>query len=185
MEQPSQTGFTAEAFLAWAAAQPAGRYELAEGRVVAMAPERVDHARAKLDATLALRAAIAARGLPCEALPDGVSVRIDARTVFEPDLLVRCGPRAPGTAIEIGDPVVVAEVVSPASRGIDAGVKLAGYFTLPSVRHYLIVDTERRSVIHHRRGEEGAIGVRVLHDGPLTLDPPGLVIETRAVFASL
>jgi Uma2 family endonuclease len=76
-------------------------------------------------------------------------------------------------------------VVSPASRGIDAGVKLAGYFTLPSVRHYLIVDTERRSVIHHRRGEDGAIGVRVLHDGPLTLDPLGLVVETRDVFASL
>jgi Uma2 family endonuclease len=185
MEQPSQTGFTAEAFIAWAAAQPDGRYELADGRVVAMAPERVDHARAKLDATLALRAAIAARGLPCEALPDGVSVRIDARTVFEPDLMVRCGPRAPGTAIEVADPIIVAEVVSPSSRGIDAGVKLAGYFALPSVRHYLIIDTERRSVIHHRRGEDGAIGVRVLQDDPLTLDPPGLSIETRDVFASL
>ena len=47
-----------------------------------MAPERVAHARAKLAATLALRQAIAQAGLPCEVLPDGVSVRIDEATVY-------------------------------------------------------------------------------------------------------
>ena len=45
------------------------------------------------------------------------------------------------------------------------------------MRHYLIVDTRRRVVIHHRRDEEGRIGVRIFRHGPLTLDPPGLAIE--------
>jgi Uma2 family endonuclease len=185
MEQPRQTGFTADEFIAWAAEQPTGRYELADGVVVAMAPERVNHTRAKFDAAIALRAAIKARGPACEALPDGTSVRIDQRTVYEPDVLVRCGPRAPGDAIEVTDPMIVVEVVSPSSRGVDTGAKLAGYFKLPSVRHYLVVNTESRVVIHHRRDEEGAIGVRVLHDGLLTLDPPGLEIEIRDIFSSL
>ena len=185
MEQPRPTRFTADEFIAWAMEQPAGRFELDNGVVVAMAPERVNHALAKSQAWLGLRAAIAARGLACQALPDGMTVRIDERTVFEPDALVRCGPPLPGDAIEATDPVVVVEVVSPSSRGIDRGVKLAGYFSLPSVRHYLIVDTDKRVVIHHRRDEAGGIAVRILHDGSLALDPPGLAIDVPDIFDGL
>ena len=185
MEQPRQSRFTADEFMAWAAEQATGRFELADGVAVAMAPERVGHSLAKVDAMIALRAAIKARDLACEALPDGVSVRIDEQTVYEPDALVRCGPRTSRNATEATDPIVVVEVASPSSRGIDAGVKLAGYFSLPSVRHYLIVDTDRRIVIHHRRDENGAIGVRILRGGPLALDPPGLELEIEDIFSSL
>ena len=39
---------TVQEFLAWAAAQPRGRYELVRGEVVAMAPERALHNLVKL-----------------------------------------------------------------------------------------------------------------------------------------
>jgi Uma2 family endonuclease len=185
MEQPRHTEFTADEFIAWALEQPEGRFELDNGVVVATAPERVNHAIAKLNATIALREAIAARGLSCQALPDGMSVRVNDRTVYEPDALVRCGPPLPGDAIEVTDPVIVVEVVSPSSRGIDRGVKLASYLSLPSVRHYLTVGTDKRVVIYHRRGEEGRIEVRILHDGPLALDPPGLAIDVSGIFSGL
>jgi Uma2 family endonuclease len=185
MEPPRQTEFTADEFIAWALEQPAGRFELDNGTVVAMAPERADHATAKGNAFMALRTGIGARGLACQAFPDGMSVRVNDRTVYEPDALVRCGPPLPGDAIEANDPVVIVEVVSPSSRGIDRGVKLAGYFLLPSVRHYLVVDTDKRVVIHNHRGEDGRIEVRILHDGSLALDPPGLTIEVRDIFAGL
>lgn len=185
MERPRPLEFTADEFIAWALEQPTGRFELDGGVVVALAPERANHATAKLNAAVALRAAVAARSLPCQAFPDGVTVRVDDRTVYEPDALVRCGPRLPGDAVEVSDPVVVAEVVSPSSRGIDRGAKLAGYFALPSVRRYLIVDTERRVVLHHRRGEDGRIVVAILREGALELDPPGLRIEVGDVFEGL
>ena len=133
----------------------------------------------------ALRGAIGARGLPCRAMADGMTVRIDDRTVYEPDALVRCGPPLPGDAIEVADPIIVVEVVSPSSRGVDRGVKLAGYFFLPSVRHYLIVDTDKRVVIHHRRGDQGRIEVQIRRDGPLELDPPGLAMDIRDIFDGL
>jgi len=185
MEQPRRTEFTADEFIAWALEQPAGRFELDNGAVVAMAPERATHALAKGNVFMALRTAISARGLTCQAFPDGMSVRIDDRTVYEPDALVRCGTQLPGEAVEANDPVVVVEVVSPSSRGVDRGTKLASYFQLPSVRHYLIVDTDKRLVIHHHRGEAGRIEVRILHDGSLTLDPPGLAIEVHEIFVGL
>lgn len=185
MEQPRQTEFTADEFIAWALEQPSGRFELDNGLVVAMAPERANHAMAKLNAVLALRDAAGARALPCQAFPDGMSVRIDDRTVYEPDALLRCGPPLPGDAIAVGDPLVVVEVVSPSSRGIDRGVKLAGYFSLPSVRHYLIVDTDKRVVIHHWRDATGRIAVGIARDGALTLDPPGLEIDVAGIFAGI
>lgn len=81
--------------------------------------------------------------------------------------------------------MIVVEVVSPSSRGIDRSAKLAGYFSLPSVRHYLIVDTDKRTVLHHRRDDEGRIEVRILPDGPLSLDPPGLELAIPEIFAGL
>ena len=182
MEQPRQAEFTADEFIAWALEQATGRFELDNGAVVAMAPERVDHTRAKRNATIALHNAVGARRLPCEVLPDGASVRVNERTVYEPDVLVRCGPLSPGAALELDDPVVVVEVVSPSSRGIDTGAKLAAYFSLPSVRHYLIIDTGKRVAIHHHRDGEGDIRVRLLGDGQLSLDPPGVAIDVRDLF---
>ncbi len=182
MEQPRQTAFTADEFIAWAQEQPSGRFELENGRVVAMAPERAVHALVKGNAYVALRAAVLKAGLGCRVFPDGMAVRIDGGTVYEPDTLVRCGPDLPGDAVEVGDPVVVVEVISPSSRGVDRGAKLAGYFGLPSVRHYLIIDTGRRVVIHHARDGEGRIAASIASDGEIALDPPGVVVAVREMF---
>jgi Uma2 family endonuclease len=75
---------TVEQFVDWAMAQPDGRYELMDGEVVAMAPERAAHALLKSRIWRALETAIAERRVPCEALPDGMTVRIDARTPTSP-----------------------------------------------------------------------------------------------------
>jgi len=51
----------------------------------------------------------------------------------------------------VSNPVILVEVASPSTRDFDDTVKLTGYFSLPSVHHYLIVDPEGPPVIHHRR----------------------------------
>ena len=107
---------------------------------------------------------------------------MSARTAFEPDALVYCGPRVSPDAIEIPNPVIVVEVISEGTVARDHGVKLAGYFSLPSVAHYLILDPDRRTLIHHRRGEGGVIETRVLTEGPLRLEPPGLELTVGELF---
>ena len=52
MGQPRQAELTADEFIAWALEQPTGRFELDNGVVVAMAPERASHAVAKLNAVI-------------------------------------------------------------------------------------------------------------------------------------
>ena len=77
----------------------------------------------------------------------------------------------------------IVEVLSPSTRHIDASSKLAGYFKVPSVHHYLIVDPERRLVIRHSRGEGGLIGTRIHNRGALDLSPPGIMLSVARLFS--
>jgi hypothetical protein len=53
---------------------------------------------------------------------------------------------------------------------------------VPSIRHYLIVVTDRRVVIHHRRSEDGTIETRLIGAGRIEMDPPGIAIAVEALF---
>lgn len=173
---------TVDEYLAWAEDNP-GRYELVDGKVVAMSPERTRHSEVKLSVHIALRDAVRRAKVSCRMLPDGPTVRIDDRTAYEPDALVYCGPRNPAASLEIPEPVIVVEVLSPSTRRHDVVGKLAGNFKVPSIVHYLIVDFERETIVHHRRGEAGAIETRILGAGSLHLDPPGLELAVADLFA--
>ena len=169
-------------YYAWADTQPRGRFERAEGQVFAMAPERGAHLRRKLAVVIALREAAAAAGVACQALPDGATVEVGEGTNYEPDALVNCGPPMGDDEVAAPNPVVVVEVPSPSSRSLDAGLKLADYFRVPSIRHYLIVGAGRRLVVHHRRGEDGGIETRLLTEGAIALDPPGITVTVEALY---
>jgi Uma2 family endonuclease len=180
---------TVDEFLLWAEGKE-GRWELHDGapvmiscaEPVMMSPERAAHIRTKFRAAKALDGAVAIAGLPCEVFTDGLAVRIDARTTYEPDASVVCGPRRSDETIAIDDPMIVVEVLSPSTAAIDHGRKLSGYFSLASVHHYLILDPERRVANHHKRGAGDAIETRVLTGGVARLDPPGFEVAVEALF---
>jgi Uma2 family endonuclease len=171
---------TREEFRHWAQSQK-GRYERIGGEPVAMSPERAQHVRVKSRVWAALDRAIRAQGLPCEALADGMSVEIDEDTDYEPDAVVNCGPPVSNDAIAAPNPVIVVEVVPPSTESIDLADKLADYFRVPSIEHYLIFRARRREVIHHhRRGAE--IVTRVINLGTVALDPPGISIDLADIY---
>lgn len=174
---------TREEFRHWAEAQPRGRYERVDGEVVAMAPERVAHARIKARVWQALDRAIQAAGLPCEALPDGITVEVGDDTDYEPDSVVNCGDRLDGEEIAAANPVIVVEVLSRSTQSVDTGTKLIGYFQVPSIQHYLVVHTKRRAVVHHRRRDDGGIATEIVATGRITLDPPGLSVAVEEFYA--
>ena len=184
LADPSSTMTTAE-FLRWAEERPEGeRYELLAGRPVSMAPERNRHNLVKIDCWLSLRQAIRAAGLDCTVLGDGATVEIDDRNAYEPDVTVQCGEPIDVDAVVAAHPTLLVEVLSPSTKGVDSSDKLLGYFQLPSVRHYLVVDPVRQAVIHHRRVEDG-IATALLREGTLSLDPPGIEVDVSSFFETL
>ncbi len=182
MNALTKPGMSVDEFLTWAMSQP-GRYELFRGEIYAMSPETVGHAERKGAIYAALQSAIRRQKLNCRVLPDGSTVRIDEATAYEPDAMVYCGQKLPPSAIEVPNPVIVVEVLSPSTRQFDVSIKLAGYFRLPSVAHYLIVEPTQPLIVHHSRGTGETILTRVVTEGIITLDPPGLELAVADLYA--
>ncbi|NBC31744.1 MAG: Uma2 family endonuclease [Alphaproteobacteria bacterium] len=181
--KPADRRFTVPDYLDWLERKaPPGRYELADGVAVAMAPERAAHVQVKAEVWQALREAIRHGNAPCQAFADGMTVQVDDTTAYEPDATVNCGDPVPRDAVILPNPVIVVEVPSPGTRSRDTGQKLADYFRVPSIRHYLIVDADEPLVIHHRRTEDGRIETAIIRAGALTLDPPGLTIPIERFY---
>jgi Uma2 family endonuclease len=133
---------------------------------------------------LALHDAIKRAALPCQVAADGPMVRLSPSRMAKPDVLVYRGPRVPRGVQEAPNPIILVEVLSPSTRKRDYGVKHQGYFTLPSLHHYLIVDPDRRLLIHHRRGAADPGETEIVTGPRLQLGPPGLEVDLTEVLAS-
>ncbi len=175
---------TVDEFLVWGMTRP-GKYELIDGVVFEMSPERVRHLKAKGAAYRALCAAVSKlKSERLHVLPDGATVRIDDKTAYQPDVLVYDGPAQDDDSIEILTPFIVVEVVSPSSKQGDTGFKFAGYSRLPSLMHYVVIEADRNVVMHQRRLSPTTFETVFLSAGVLRLDPPGLEIPVAGLFGT-
>jgi Uma2 family endonuclease len=173
---------TVAEFVPWAMSQKSGRFELVGGEVVAQASERARHNLAKLAVAKALQNAVKNAKLPCTVFTDGMTVKIDDYTAREPDASVQCGVKVDPEMIILDAPLIVVEVISPSSEKDDSSTKLAEYFSVPSIQHYLIVDAGKKLIIHHARGTTGdEITTRIYTSGEIGLNPPGAVLRVAEV----
>lgn len=172
---------TVTQFLEWVEKHPNGRYELVRGEIIAMAPERARHALTKDQATQALKASVHQAGVDCTVFPDGMTVVVDEHTSYEPDVTVQCSGDIDLDSVLVREPIIVVEVLSPSTGYLDIAGKLVDYFRVESIEHYLIVDTKRRTLIHHQRKGEDIL-THLLTGGNLMLDSPGLEISISDFF---
>jgi Uma2 family endonuclease len=179
-----QRRMTIAEFLDWATGQLEGRYELVNGQVIAMSPERNRHNLVKQDVARALRAAVASAQADCTVFTDGATVVIDEHYAREPDASVQCGA-VDLDSLVLDAPVIVVEVLSPSSERSDTGEKLSDYFSVASIQHYLIVNPFRRLVVHHERKHAGKIETTIVESGEIELSPPGLTVAVATLFESI
>ena len=178
------TRMTVDEFLAWGVRQDKGRYELFGGRVVMQQSQSWGHAELCWRMANVLAVAIERAGVSCYAAPEGMTVRIRKDEAYEPDALVAPLPKPDRKDLEIPAPVLVVEVLSPSTTRRDLADKLAGYFQVPSVQHYLVIDGDEQEIIWHRRAASGAAEPPlIVREGSLRLDPPGIEIAVADVFA--
>jgi len=180
MSQVAAKRMTVDEFLLWAESRE-GKWELHDGSVVAMAPERARHSLVKAYAISALVNAVGRAKAPCRVYADGLAIRVKKHLIFRPDVVVVC-PAAPPNEQATSAPLIAVELLSPSSAPIDRGLKLESYFSLASLAHYLILDLDRRALTHHRRAQDGSIEPRLYRDGPLRLDPPGIDLDVEDLF---
>jgi Uma2 family endonuclease len=118
-----------------------GKHELVDGEVYAMAGASERHNRIALNIAFHLRSA--SRGKICRAFMADMKLRLaGGATYYYPDAMLVCDA-ADDHPIYKQSPCFIAEVLSPATAGIDVREKLAAYRHIASLRYYLLVDSER------------------------------------------
>jgi Uma2 family endonuclease len=173
-------------FLDWSEEQADdARFELVAGVPVRlMAPTNIRHARIQRNVGDVLRSAVAAAGLPCEVFDagPGVAIGMDGDECRIPDVVVTCASTIDETARLVPEPVIVVEVASPSTRLADVNDKVEFYGSIASVRHYLVVEQDRRRVVCHGRGQSGGLEPRIMRAGEIALDPPGIRLGLDALY---
>ena len=156
------------------------RYELIDGRPVAMAPVTAGHSVIVVNLSHALRAGLKA---PCYAGGEAGIKRPDRDdTFYEADIVISCTPVTPGIAV-IPHPVVVIEVLSPSTVEHDRGRKAYDYRRIQSVQEIVLVASEQRHiVIWRRRGAKWEVE-DLIGDAALELEAVGVTIPFAAIYA--
>ncbi len=154
-----QPVFDAQAYLAWEAEQST-KHEYHDGEVFAMAGASDAHVTVAGNVYMALRNHL--RGSPCSVFISDMKLRVEEdNAFFYPDVFVTCAESDRGQSHSKSAPVLVVEVLSPATSAYDRGAKFAAYRKLPTLREYALIDPERLSLDLFRR--EGDSKRWVLH----------------------
>lgn len=124
------------------------RAELINGKFYDMAPPSRIHQKLVSKLTALLNQYIADHHGSCEVYPAPFAVNLDAddKDWVEPDVSVICDPNKLTDRGCSGAPDLIFEIVSPASRKMDYGLKNTVYSDA-GVREYWIVDPVKEKVV--------------------------------------
>ncbi|WP_243018977.1 Uma2 family endonuclease [Simplicispira sedimenti] len=177
-----QPFFDAQAYLAWEAEQST-KHEYHDGEVFAMAGASDAHVTVAGNVYMALRNHL--RGSPCSVFISDMKLRVEEdNAFFYPDIFVTCAESDRGHSHSKSAPVLVVEVLSPATSAYDRGAKFAAYRKLPTLREYALIDPERLSLDLFRR--EGDSKRWVLHPieagGQVEWASVGLQVPLEALY---
>ena len=168
-----QKPWTPERFLAWAETQEE-RYEFDGSQPVAMTGGNRRHDVITGNIYTALRSRL--RGKPCSNYGPNLGVQTVSSKIRYPDALITCTkfPDADKLAPNV---VVVFEVLSPTSGGIDRIEKLREYEAVPSILRYVIVEsaTAGLQVLHRDNGQTSWTAHALTKDDVLAI--PEVTIE--------
>lgn len=102
-------------------------------------------------------------GTPCQVFINDMKVHVQAAdSVYYPDVLVYCGSPIAGGDKLVQEALLIVEVTSDSSAGIDRREKRVAYQRLPGLRAYWIVSQTERHVELHERDATGTWTAREL-----------------------
>ena len=109
-----------------------------------MAGATARHNRISLN--IATRLDAATRGTPYEVFMSDMKAKVEAhRAFYYPDVLLACEP-GDDQPLYRTRPCLIVEVFSTSTAGIDEREKWHHYRDIPTLRHYLLIDSESRQV---------------------------------------
>lgn len=126
------------------------KHEFYRGEMFAMAGGTFSHAKISLNITSYLHTLL--RGNPCQPMNSDMRVSTPSGLDTYPDVSVYCHePELIDNDCTLLNPVLIVEVLSPGTRSYDRGDKFMLYRSIPSLRDYVLVESESVLVEHYQR----------------------------------
>jgi Uma2 family endonuclease len=149
---PYQQEMSVEAFFQLCQEHPEERYEYIHGYAYKlMAGGDSNHSRIKINITDELRNAL--RGGSCLVFDSDMHIRINESLYVLPDASVSCDERDHGYVQALRYPCLVIEVLSSSTKNYDQAQKLAYYTSVPTIKEYVLISTNEKLVVVHRRSQ--------------------------------
>ncbi len=126
------------------------KHEYFQGEIFAMSGASMPHIEISMNISVDL--GIKLKGKKCRPYGSDMRMNIPENTLYTyPDLSVYCNEVDTlddnrDTAIK---PTVIFEILSKSTRNYDQGEKFALYRQIPTLKEYILIDSEKIKVIHH------------------------------------
>jgi Uma2 family endonuclease len=123
------------------------KHEYFQGEIFAMAGAKVAHNTIAVNAATLLSNQL--KGKPCRPFNSDQRIHIEKNSLFTyPDISVVCGEIETRNNDDwnILNPTVIVEILSPSTRDYDHGQKFKLYRDIPSLKEYVLIDSESINV---------------------------------------
>lgn len=132
------------------------KHEYYKGEIFAMSGTKMPHNI--ISKNLFIGLGIKLKGKKCQPFGSDMRVHIKANTLFTyPDISIICGE--PETLnndnLNVLNPAIIIEILSPSTKNYDRGEKFKLYRDIPTLKEYILVDSESIHVEIFRLNEAG------------------------------
>ena len=156
MSQPARPYYTPEQYFT-SEEYSLERHEYYRGEIYLMAGGSVEHSQLTANSLVSLSRAF--RGKGCRTYSSDLKIGVQSPENFYtyPDVSLLCTQPEllPGHDDVVTNPTLLVEVLSPSTAKYDRTTKFELYKSLPSFKHYLLVEQDRVGVAYHFKTETG------------------------------
>ena len=155
---------TIEEYLQWEK-ESMDRHEYYQGEVFnmlghgdALAMSGTGNRHNKIYSNLFIELGIQLKGKPCQPYGPDLRIHIPENSLFTyPDISIICGDFIPADIDEdsVVQPIVIIEILSPATKSYDRGEKFKLYRDITSLKEYILIDTGSIGIESFRLNENG------------------------------
>ncbi|MCF8245484.1 MAG: Uma2 family endonuclease [Saprospiraceae bacterium] len=159
------------------------RHEYVDGDLISMPGTTDTHNTICGNIYIALRSLL--KNTSCRVFMENVKVQItDKKHYTYPDIFVTCDERDNADSYIKKYPSVIIEVASPSTKVYDKTDKFLEYRKIASLRHYLIVDTEKEIVecYSSKDGKEWTAEFYTSKNEAVSLDSIGKSLSLAAIY---
>lgn len=145
--------FTIEEYLEWELDQ-VEKHEYYQGEIFAMSGALMKHN--KIFSKLFLALGNKLKGKSCQPYGSDTRVHIPSNTLFTyPDIVIICGKEETlnDDKFNVLNPTVIIEILSRSTKNYDRGEKFKLYRDIPTLKEYILVDSESIGIENFRINE--------------------------------